>query len=41
VGKYMTNKFDVRLNEEAPIKAHSDTGGHVVNHEGREIIGKS
>jgi len=40
VGKFMTNKIDVRLDEGAHIKAHGDTGGHVINHEGEEIIGR-
>jgi hypothetical protein len=41
MGKFMTNKVDVRLDEGAHIKTHGDTGGHVINHEGEEIIGKS
>jgi hypothetical protein len=41
VGKFMTNKVDVRLDEGAHITTRGDTGGHVINHEGEEILGKS
>jgi len=37
VGKYMTNKVDVKLDEGAHIVTHGDTGGHIINHDGEEI----
>lgn len=40
MGKFMTNKVDARLDEGPHIKTQGGTGGHVINHEGEEIIGK-
>jgi hypothetical protein len=41
VAKFMTNKVDIRLDEGAHITTRGDTGGHIINHEGEEILSKS
>lgn len=37
VGKFMTHKVDVRLDEGAHIQTKGDTGGHIIDHDGEEV----